>query len=50
MKQVKRLHKLLSHTLLYEAFLFIWGITVAFAVDETAASEILQDTGENESS
>lgn len=50
MKWVKSLHKLLSHILLYEAFLFIWGITVAFAAAETAASETLQDTGENESS
>lgn len=50
MKWVKSLDKLLSLILLYEAFLFIWGIIVAFAVAETAASETLQDTGENVSS
>jgi len=50
MKCVKSLHKLLSHILLYEAFLFTWGITAAFSVAETAANGTLQDTGENESS
>jgi hypothetical protein len=50
MKWVKSLHKLLYHILLYKAFLFIWANTVAFAVAEIAASKILQDTGENESS
>jgi hypothetical protein len=50
MKWVKILHKLLSHMLLYDGFLFIWGIIVAFAVVETAASATPQDTGENVSS
>jgi len=50
MNCVKSLHKLLSHILLYEAFLFIWGIIVAFAVAENAANKTLQDTGENEAS
>lgn len=46
----KILQKLLSHILLYEAFLFTWGIIAAFSVAETAANGTLQDTGENESS